>query len=416
MPSFLLNDFPPATEQTISNNNYITAFYNAYINHGDVVFDPADMLVFLAMNFSIFIDKNVEEIEHKIEVKKVFPNPIDDDELLHDAEPEPIDEISCATADHRIAYRIAMRSADSKINKYSFHVRCGIRTVNVRGTIDDWRLVKSTVQTMHKTEVFNYATSQYNWEHYVDRVVDILDKIIESYHTPDRTWFNKMVDKDLEYGFYGDSTDHITGWIIDLVYGKESGCIVQEIPEIISTFKYTYYGREVARTAYFKPVSEYSTYVELSELNISSEDIENLSVAYQAKRTLFVQIHREFCETGRTSRTDNITQIEYILDSIKNDESINLSEFLEDFTIGVKYNERSYADEYDVELIDEIIEEVENYLLNAGFEEGDLNINVLFELKDVLKLPGFSIEDYYKKTHQGSSNSSLYYSELYVTK
>ena len=233
------------------NNKFVGSYYECYQCHGNAVFSPSDLWFIMCLSYSKYANENPEEI-------KKYVNPDFDDnkkELMITFEDldsdwkknikdmvEKVKEnmyknnlinilqnnLDCATCLEKMACDTAILKTTEKFFYYSFVSRCGFNHIKLIGDIQDWKLLENKIQDLK-----NYGTSS-KWKNYIDKVLYIIKKFIECFDEPDVDFFEKMIHADYEYGFYGDSADSLSGWILELFYGFKESYILSEIPDIFA--------------------------------------------------------------------------------------------------------------------------------------------------------------------------------------
>ncbi len=111
-------------------------------------------------------------------------------------------DFSTTTPTIRTASHVVMMDAFQQYFDYALMCICGIPTITVRGSVEDWMAIRTRVEVM----------ADYHLEWWTDRVIPICDGFIETVqgHPSQRFWQHIYSPKEA----YGG--DLITGWVADL--------------------------------------------------------------------------------------------------------------------------------------------------------------------------------------------------------
>ncbi len=235
------------------DNKFIETYLSAYINHGNAVFSPSDLLFVFNMSFAKFSKDNNDLVKKyvnpefdgtkkELEVMFFDSNP-DKLKIINDM----IDNVRCdmynstllevlsnnfesATGLEKTACNVAILDSVEKFYKFRFQSYCGFNNIKFIGSVDDWKKLKSKVE-----DVKNMFLENSSWKTYCDKFLHILGKFISCYRSEymiDYNFLEKMIDANYDYGFYGDRTSTASGWIFDLFYGFKNDYIMSEIPNM----------------------------------------------------------------------------------------------------------------------------------------------------------------------------------------
>lgn len=190
-------------------------------------------------------------------------------------------DLKCATPIEQTACNISILKSVEYFYKYQFMSWCGFKSIRMIGDKDDWIHLRNKVANLRKYHLEPDASADSsssasnnnndvkiptinsndikipkdtinlreniqlnknsdNWGEYIDRVVGIIDKFIESFEKPDLAFFRDMMHDSKEYGFYGDDTDSVSGWILKLFYGFNDSYIVSEVPVLLASVNALY--------------------------------------------------------------------------------------------------------------------------------------------------------------------------------
>jgi hypothetical protein len=116
---------------------------------------------------------------------------------------------------------LAVMDHQQKFFSYSFCLQCGVRRVGLKGTLEDWQLLRKYISGMRAFAVPEgtkdvYFLSKHTYSAWLDDLTDIADNLIATYKgEPVVAWWNNMITERRTYGS-GAST-YLKGWIIALV-------------------------------------------------------------------------------------------------------------------------------------------------------------------------------------------------------
>lgn len=272
-------------------NNFVKAYWECFTRHGSAVFSPSDIWLAVALSFSRYCaryplalkphinpDFNGEKktllISHDgvWDWRKEIDNMVE--LVMQDSyNPDFIgglkNDLACATPLERTACNVAIMKSVEYYYRYQFQSRCGFNYIKFLGEQSDWILLKDKVLALAKYNFEKYyveipatQTTETNssvtettkdtktlpkgatdtnsylldmnmkWEDYIKSVVEVLDKFIDAFTNPDKDFFRNMVHNTDKYGFYGDKTNGISGWILKFFYGFMDSYVVSEVPII----------------------------------------------------------------------------------------------------------------------------------------------------------------------------------------
>ena len=249
------------------NNKFVEAYFLAFINHGNAVFSPSDLLFVFNTSFAKFVKEDPKVIEKyvknhellkddnstnilKLEKKKleVFfsdnnPNKLDVVNMMLNKIKEEMynpsiiklleNNFSCATELEKTACNVSIMESVENFYKFSWMSYCGFNHIKLLGTRDDWSLLKYKVCMMQE-----YFMNNNEWNKYCQKFCAIIDEFIkcfDGYHNI--TFFEKMIDGDYSFGFYGDMATTCSGWILDLFYKFKYDYIIREVPNMVASIE-----------------------------------------------------------------------------------------------------------------------------------------------------------------------------------
>lgn len=108
-------------------------------------------------------------------------------------------DFSTTTEVERLASEILLLDLYSPFFEYRFGIVCGIPSITVEGTPDDWRSIRARLDVIEELELAF-------WTRHLKRIVDGLVRAAEG--APDRAFFQRIYKPEDAYG-----TDLVTGWV-----------------------------------------------------------------------------------------------------------------------------------------------------------------------------------------------------------
>jgi len=221
------------------------AFIQAYNNHEDITLVPDDVWITILFQFSKYINDNAEKlrsmfVSHEGKKKLVV---ITQKDLKEDQWEEffllMIKEIEANTKDGIVnemqsnfsttgivEKMISVATVMDSFKKYFEFGRmipcCGIKNVRFAGTLEDWQSVLSRLQFLKKYDVGG------KWAKYIDDLVPIISKFIETYNgNVDTVFWDKVMN--IRHGSLGSGgTSYVSGWILAF-YGQSGEVDIGDI-------------------------------------------------------------------------------------------------------------------------------------------------------------------------------------------
>ncbi len=224
----------PATEYS-NNNNFYMAFYSAYNSHGSIILSPDDIWIQICMNFSRYISEFPEELRYLFvdhEDKKQLVVTLDEldfkiftKEILKQIEENTKDnltnKLSCDFTTsgefENFISNIVIMNCMKHYFEYTVKILCGIKEVHFLGTLDDWN------KLLNKTEkLLKYNLPNNKWKKYIDELIPILKKFIETYKgDSNKRFWNGIIYQEFEKGYgVGSKPAKLTGWLTKFFYGN----------------------------------------------------------------------------------------------------------------------------------------------------------------------------------------------------
>jgi hypothetical protein len=232
--------------ETLSNNavlyhsNYITYLELCYANHYSITITP-DIIWYTILNEVISLIKQSPE-----DYRLLFSNSTEKQEikiLSHDLVVMPLNKLSevlkntiptdssiyfpkfdTFTKNSEYAFQAAFCDMCSPYYNYSMYL-CGFPYINIKGTLDDWKMLKLQWEELSK----NIKSNQ-DW---IISISIILNNIITQFDSID-FWKNMFLIKNCGSGHQSA----MSGWFINLFLIKPSIAFSENFATHISSVKY----------------------------------------------------------------------------------------------------------------------------------------------------------------------------------
>ena len=255
--------------QMTACNGFLATCTQAYAKHHKLELGADDIKLLLTQAFSIHINENSDTLRNKLvnhEDKKTLIVRRDDfvrggnnpwtevfsaftDKIREDIKDgELVDKIQkpsqTTTENTMAAINVSIMDAFSKFYNYELHTMCGIPSITLKGSVEDWKDLKDLVHHM----------GQYEFTWFTDKMESILDEFISaSEGHPNLDFWRNFVKKE-----GGSGGPYYTGNIIYFFpYLKKydgghrrnpfnNKVTASDIPDGLSSvpFKWNYYGTE----------------------------------------------------------------------------------------------------------------------------------------------------------------------------
>ncbi|CAB1106036.1 unnamed protein product [Ectocarpus sp. CCAP 1310/34] len=192
----------------------ISAIMTAYNTHCALVVSPDDVWLTILSQFCAYVNKNAEGLRDRVvehEGKKkltVYGQNIKPPELADWFLPgfsttTETDEV-CAAA-------TAMASLQEYFN-YEMCLRCGIPSVALMGTVEDWKLLREKIERMLEFEVLDNPEGKV-MELWVGYLRKVCDGFVESAEHPNSAATVDFWDKVFSHRHFVSGVTFTTGWV-----------------------------------------------------------------------------------------------------------------------------------------------------------------------------------------------------------
>jgi len=224
--------FPQRGESLITsyNNPFASSIQLAYAQHRPLVFSPDMIWMVIAQGFAKHVDMNSEGLRHhfvKHEGKKKIS--IERDYLMansvgywenilaefsdsirnhvgtkmHDL---ATNRFSTTSSIETTAFEVTLMDAMSSYFDYSVGITCGIPSVTLEGTVEDWEKVERDFEQL----------AEYDLEWWVNDLMPILHQFTQAAKGEvDKEFWGKIYDfRHFKNGMCGSPQGSITGWMV----------------------------------------------------------------------------------------------------------------------------------------------------------------------------------------------------------
>jgi hypothetical protein len=201
----------------------IEAVHLAFSEHRPLVLSPDCLWLTIVQGFAHHVHENAEALRGRIVAhdgeksltvrteslaEKYWPEMISQfsEQIRQNSDPVLHETLLCnfstTTPTIRTAFEVALMDAYQRYFEYSMMCVCGIPTITLEGTPDDWQRIRDRIEVL--------ATFDLEW--WTSRLVPILDQFVTtSMGSPDRAFWQAIYKPTRFY-----VTDSATGWIADL--------------------------------------------------------------------------------------------------------------------------------------------------------------------------------------------------------
>ncbi|CBJ33385.1 conserved unknown protein [Ectocarpus siliculosus] len=218
-----------------SPKGLVSTIMTAYNRHADLVLRPDDVWLTILAQFCLYVNKNAESLRDRIvdhEGKKALGVEgggnlfsLDYPALIREMlakirenikTPELADWFkpgftTTTDTDEVAAAATAMASLQAYFS-YEIHAECGLPSVTLMGTVQDWKLLRAKVERLLDFEVIDNPEGDV-MEVWVGYLRKVCDGFVESAEHPDSTETLQFWDKVVSHIGGGSGVSYITGWL-----------------------------------------------------------------------------------------------------------------------------------------------------------------------------------------------------------
>ncbi|MDP3275727.1 MAG: DUF4419 domain-containing protein [Deltaproteobacteria bacterium] len=213
---------------TVQSHPLIAALHDAFAEHRPLVLSPDVVWLTLLQGVAHHVNMNAEEVRRQIlrHDDKLTIKVSRDDFIMGSPDnrwPEVFSEFSRAIHDHigemhgliladfsttdevaRAASEVALLDTMQAFFDYEMRTRCGIPTITLEGTVEDWKSIVRRMQELRRLGL--------DW--WVNALTPILEKIVATAAgTVDQAFWRSIYKWD---DARGSGSPHVSGWILNL--------------------------------------------------------------------------------------------------------------------------------------------------------------------------------------------------------
>jgi hypothetical protein len=216
---------------------FAQSVYTAFYSHLPLKLNPNVVWLTILQGFGIFVSRNAESVrskfvnhsgKQKIVVQRpdfTFGNPLNDwasifpqfaDEIEARTHPGIRELLECnysnTSATDRACSHIALMDICQHYFKFEAMCGCGIPRIDLLGTVEDWRLLRTKAEGLKRFESPKSKKKEIRrFSVWLGALLPALDHFITAAEgNPDIAFWASVCNV---LGFYGEAMDPITGWI-----------------------------------------------------------------------------------------------------------------------------------------------------------------------------------------------------------
>ena len=211
----------------------------AYNKHHDLVWRPDDVWQAILTQFSLYVTHNSEKLRDKfvdfkgkrqlmiralgtlftIDFGKLSKRMVDEQIVKNIKDPSIADwlipKFSTTTENDRIVASISMMATLQSYFEYKFGLKCGLPSITLLGTIDDWKLLRSKVDRL-----LEFDTKDGLMKKWLELLTAVLDEFLETKSGVDNM---KFWDRICHYKGGGSGPRYLSGWITTFAVFNKDG-------------------------------------------------------------------------------------------------------------------------------------------------------------------------------------------------
>lgn len=211
----------------------------AYNQHHDLVLRPDDVWQAILTQFSLYVTQNSEKLRdrfvnfqgrRKLKIKTdgslfttdfgVLAKRMVDEQIAKNiTDPSTADwlipKFSTTTENDRVGASVTMMATLQNYFKYECTLRCGLPSVTLLGTIDDWKLLRRKVDRL-----LEFDTKDGLMKKWLELLTVVLDEFVETKCGVDNM---KFWDRICHYSGGGSGPTYLSGWITTFAVFNKDG-------------------------------------------------------------------------------------------------------------------------------------------------------------------------------------------------
>eukprot|EP01126_Amoeba_proteus_P007866 TRINITY_DN1286_c0_g1_i5.p1 TRINITY_DN1286_c0_g1~~TRINITY_DN1286_c0_g1_i5.p1 ORF type:complete len:365 (-),score=80.48 TRINITY_DN1286_c0_g1_i5:139-1179(-) len=242
---------PEGTIEPALKNGFVGAAFQAYNQHMNLVLSPDDVWVAITTAFANYVDRHAEEMRHHFVTHKGKKELVvysvgsittaNYDDLINQMS-NKIDEntkaetrkwlesdFSTTTSISRTVSKVVLMGAMKNYFSYKMCLMCGLPSVTLLGTLQDWQEIRTRVDRLS-----SYGVTELNtWAEVLGHVID---EFVSAYQGKvDKDFWNRITH---ESGG-GSGPTYLEGWILAFMPWTDEGkFILSPLSHVLSTHSY----------------------------------------------------------------------------------------------------------------------------------------------------------------------------------
>lgn len=244
---------PDNTVKTSFGNSFVNAAFQAYNTHHHLVMRPDDVWLAIATSFAGYVDSHSEEmrslfVEHA-DKKKLCVEVLSEDwygitKMFEDLLPENVrnwimPNFSTTSDKDRLVGGAVLMGTMKHYFSYEVHIMCGLPTVTLEGTLEDWEDIYRRVEALDKWSIpsKDNPRGQPLIAEWREALLPVIQKFIDAFKgTVDKEFWNQICN----HVSGGSGPSYISGWINVFVYFRDGEKAARENGPVKDGTSYPY--------------------------------------------------------------------------------------------------------------------------------------------------------------------------------
>ncbi|GAB7360174.1 hypothetical protein MBLNU230_g7936t1 [Neophaeotheca triangularis] len=222
------------THVSPSENGLVYAAWHAYSKHHHLVLRPEDVWFSILAQLSFYINAHAEElrsffVDHEgqeeleaiSEVADFGALAVQMTELMGKKVVDPglrewvAPSFSTTTHDDTVVGAVLFMGAMQKYFSFGMMVTCGLPSVTLLGSVDDWRDI---LQRLDKIDQLGEEP-----KHFANMLRPILTYMVMTFEHPASAKVDAFWNRIVHHNYMGSGTDYLSGWLTAFCYWDEEG-------------------------------------------------------------------------------------------------------------------------------------------------------------------------------------------------
>jgi len=233
------------------NNSFIGALWDAYSNHYKLILRPDDVWLTIIIALADYINHHPEEMrscfvnhdgQKEIIVESRHPTNWENliKSTVQEIQKETKDDVrewiepkfTTTSENDTIISRIVLMGSLKHYFSYKYYMGCGIPEVTLKGTLQDWLLLRNKLQ---RIETYGKETNQLPLIWWYQILIPIIDEFINSFRGNINVNFWQSC---ANYVSASSGCDYLSGWSLSFCPFKDGKWNLNTPEEILSTHQY----------------------------------------------------------------------------------------------------------------------------------------------------------------------------------